>query len=130
MSPFWYKIRCVLMHLRPGPSVVGANMIMEGWADWEIDIEEADIRRMQMQDFKALLLQAPEGQLDASMKPLIEKWDKTPKAVQVLEVLDQCIHASLASGFTIRLLQLLYDTALTNEGLKHEDVIPLATWRA
>jgi hypothetical protein len=78
---------------------------------------------------KKLLLKAPDTQLDASMFPLIEKWDEPAKAIQILEVLDQCVYASLASGFTIRLLQMLYDAALVNEKITHEDVVPLATWR-
>ena len=82
-----------------------------------------------MKDIKEQLLKAPDTQLDASMFPLIEKWDNEPTSLQILEVLDKCIHASLASGFVIKLLQSLYDIALKREGKKHEDNVPLATWR-
>ena len=129
MKDLGYKLRVLLCHLWPSPFMATATMAMEGYTDWEVDVEERDIRRAQMEDFKKLLLTAPDGQLDASMRPLIEKWDSPAKAIQVLEVLDHCVHASLASGFTVRLLQMLYDAALKNEGVTHEDVAKLATWR-
>jgi hypothetical protein len=81
-------------------------------------------------ELKQLLLAAPDTQLDAQMLPLIEKWDEpNPTSLQILEVLDQCIFASLASGFVVSLLQTLYDAALKNEGRTHEQNEPLATWR-
>ena len=82
-----------------------------------------------MEDMKALLLSAPDTQLDASLKPLIKEWDTPPKPLQILEVLDWCVRCSLASGFTVRLLQLLYDASLTNEKTTHEEVVKLAIWR-
>ncbi len=79
---------------------------------------------------KDLLLEAPDTQLDPSMKPLIKKWnDCCPTALQVLEVLDQCINASLASGFVVEVLQRLYNEALRTEKSTHEEVVKLATWR-
>ncbi len=75
------------------------------------------------------LLKAPDSQLDAQMKPFIEKWDDPPKALQVLEVLDYCIHGSLASGFVVTVLQTLYDMRLKAEGIVHEDCEKLAEWR-
>lgn len=129
MKDLGYKLKVLLCYLRPSPQMAVSTMAMEGWCDWEIDVEEAAIRRSQMEDFKTLLLQAPDGQLDASLRPLIERWDSPPKAIQVLEVVDQCIHGSLASGFTVRLLQMLYDAALVNERTTHEEVEKLAVWR-
>ncbi len=81
-------------------------------------------------EMKKMLLIAPEDQLDKSMFPLIEKWSEPEvKAIQILEVLDHCIHASLASGFTINLLQTMLDLSLLNENKKLDDILPLATWR-
>lgn len=80
-------------------------------------------------NIKQHLLQAPESQLDSSMFALIEGWDDDPTSLQVLEVLDKCVHASLASGFVIKLLETLYDTALKREEKTHKDNVPLATWR-
>ena len=82
-----------------------------------------------MANIKALLLEASDSQMDASMFPLIEKWDDEPTSLQILEVLDHCIHGSLASGFIVHLLQTLYDRALTREGKRHDQNVPLATWR-
>lgn len=75
------------------------------------------------------LLESPDSQLDASMKPLVKKWGNPPGALQILEVLDHCIHGSLASGFVVTLLQVLYDVACKREGVTHEALVPLATWR-
>jgi hypothetical protein len=77
------------------------------------------------------LLAAPDTQLDACMKPLIEKWDDEPTALQILEVLDQCIYAALASGFVITLFQTLFDKALAFEGKTHAEAYAYADlhWR-
>jgi hypothetical protein len=75
------------------------------------------------------LLTAPDTQLDGSMKPLIEKWSNPPTSLQVLEVLDKCIHGSLGSGFVVQVLQMAYDHCLKTEGKTHEQNVPLATWR-
>jgi hypothetical protein len=77
-----------------------------------------------------LLLVAPEDQLDPSMLPLIEKWDRPiPKAVQVLEVLDKCIYSSLCTDFVVGVFQTIYDNALENEKTTHAEIEALATWR-
>lgn len=78
---------------------------------------------------KELLLKAPDYQIDESMKEKIKSWSDPIKAVEILEVLDHCIFASLASGFIIKTLQLLYDIALRDEGTTHEEVVKSATWR-
>lgn len=79
---------------------------------------------------KQLLLQAPDGSLDACMFPLIEKWNEPDAtSLQILEVLDHCIYGALTNGFTTTLLQVLYDHALERERKTHEDNLPFATWR-
>ena len=75
------------------------------------------------------LLIAPDNELDASMKPLIAKWSVPTTPIQILEVLDQCVHGSLASGFVVNLLQILYDTSCKHHNTTHEEVLKLATWR-
>lgn len=84
---------------------------------------------MSRPSLKELMLAAPEGQLDAKMQPLVEKWDDEPTAIQVLEVLDWCIHCALGSDFVVSMLETFYELALKNEGKTREDMIPLATWR-
>ena len=78
---------------------------------------------------KALLLEASDSQLDARMKPYIEKWDEPPQALQVLEVLDYCIHGSLTSAFTVKLLQIILDLRLKAEHTTLDHILPGATWR-
>lgn len=80
-------------------------------------------------ELKQILLDAPDGQLDECMKPLIEKWDNPPKAIQLLEVVDHIIHAALASGFILSLLQMMLHEAIAAEGTTHEELVKLATWR-
>jgi hypothetical protein len=76
----------------------------------------------------SLLCEAPDSQLDASMKPLIEKWSTPPKAIEILEILDQCIHGALASGFVITLLTCGYEDACKAEKTTHDEVVKQATW--
>jgi hypothetical protein len=78
---------------------------------------------------RELLLEAPDTQLDASMKPLIEKWSKPAKAREILEVVDQCIFSALASGVILIALEALYEEACKAENTIHEDVIKDAPWR-
>lgn len=82
-----------------------------------------------MTSMKELLLKAPDGQLDACMFPLIEKWDEPATAIQLLEVLDKVIYGALGSGFVVTLLQTLYGEALRREGKTDAEVVALATWR-
>lgn len=82
-----------------------------------------------IRSFKEAILGLSDRQLDPSMRPLIEKWDDPPTALQILEPLDWCIHGSLASGFVINMLHVLYEVALTREGKTHEEMEPLAVWR-
>lgn len=82
-----------------------------------------------MNELKQILLTAPDSQLDHCMFPLIEKWNDIPTALQILEVLDHCIHASLASGVVITVLQTLLDNALAGEKKTLEEVVEHAHWR-
>jgi len=81
--------------------------------------------------FKELMLLAPETQIDACMKPLIEKWDDEPTAYQILEVLDHCIYAALSTGFVVTVLQISFDKALETEGKTHQEAYEYAEqhWR-
>jgi len=81
------------------------------------------------EDIKELLLEAPEGQLDASMKDLIKNWAIPIPSIQILEVIDKSVNASLASSFVIFALESIYNDALSRENISHEEVVKLATWR-
>jgi hypothetical protein len=82
-----------------------------------------------MKEIVEHLLQAPDSQLDASMKPLIEKWNDPPCPSEILEVLDHCIYGALASGFVVALLQTMYEMACKKNDITHADVADNATWR-
>ncbi len=82
-----------------------------------------------MSEIKNVLLRAPSNELDPVVHSLIEKWDEQPTSLQVLEVLDKVIHGSLASSFTVMVLQTLYGKALANENTTHDEVVKLAVWR-
>jgi hypothetical protein len=78
---------------------------------------------------KQALLVAPERQLDESMKALIRNWSDTPKAIEILEVLDLVIHGSLGSRVVRAALEVVYDDACKKEGTTSAEVSKLATWR-
>ena len=80
-------------------------------------------------ELTTLLLQSSDNQLDAKMFPYIQKWSNPPTALQILEVLDVCIFGALASGFIVKLLQVLYDQRCQEENVTHEELAKLATWR-
>lgn len=83
-----------------------------------------------MSELKKLLCSSSDASLDASMFPLIQKWDEPdPTSLQILEVLDHCIYGSLASGFIVSFLQALYEVELKQENKTHEQNEPLAHWR-
>lgn len=82
-----------------------------------------------MKDIIQLLLDAPDGQLDECIKPKIREWSDPPTALQILEVLDQCVHASLCSGFVITVFETLLKKAIESEGTTYNDVVSKATWR-
>ncbi len=78
---------------------------------------------------KALLQEAPDHLLDRTMQPLIAKWSNPPKAIEILEVLDHCVHGALAASLIIQCLQANYHAALQQEGTTHEETIKQAHWR-
>ena len=82
-----------------------------------------------MKDIKKMLLEAPDSQLDSSMKPLIEKWSEVPTALEILEVVDQVVYSSLGSGFTVQLLHFLLNDALGREQTSLDELAQKATWR-
>lgn len=80
-------------------------------------------------DLKELLLQSPDRELDARVKPYVEKWDDPPTTLQILEVLDLCVNGSLASGFMIKFFEVVLDEAIQREATTYDDVVKQAIWR-
>jgi len=82
-----------------------------------------------MDDLVKGLLEAPSSMLDAAIKPHILAWSEPPTSLQVLKVLDICVHDGLASGFTVRLLNVMFEMAMAREGTTRDVVIAQAPWR-
>ena len=80
-------------------------------------------------NLRALLLEAPDTQLDKNMQPLILKWNNPPSAIQILEVLDHCVHSALASSVVIILLQEQLRNQLVTENISREELNKQAHWR-
>ena len=80
-------------------------------------------------EIKEMLITAPDSQLDQSMIDKIKLWSAVPTSLNILEVLDNCIYAALASGFVINVLETLLNEVLAMEGKVLEDILPEAVWR-
>ena len=76
-------------------------------------------------------LDAPEGHMDASMKPkfkaLAENLDR--KAVDLLRIIDECVYGSLCSDFSVYVLNTTWKAMLEKEGKTQEQGFAEATWR-
>lgn len=83
-----------------------------------------------MTSLKQHLITAPEDQLDKSMREFIEQnWHQEPTALELLEVLDKCIHFALASGLVIMVLETMLVSAMKAENTNMVELEKLATWR-
>lgn len=80
-------------------------------------------------ELRSLLENAPETQIDKSIQEMIKTWSPTPTSLEILKVLDQAAHFSLASDFAMQALDFLFQEALVREGTTREAVISQATWR-
>ncbi len=83
----------------------------------------------QLKDFKMLFLCAPDDQIDDTLKDRIKEWGKVPEAIEVLQALDYAVNYSLASDFSVSVLEIALKLALENENKKIEDILPNAWWR-
>jgi hypothetical protein len=73
-----------------------------------------------------LLAQAPKSQCDPSVLPRLQALadsDEEPKADQLHDILDDCVHASLCSDFMVSSLDLLWGMLLDNEGRTKEQAV-------
>ncbi len=78
---------------------------------------------------KQMLLAAPDNELDSQFKPMIEKWEDEPSAIQILELLDQVVHSGGGSGFVVTLLNTLLSLTIMKEKTTYNDVVKQAVWR-
>lgn len=80
---------------------------------------------------REMLQQAPSEQLDPAVFPMIKNWQDIPTPESVLEVLDHCVFGALASGFTMSVIETIFDAALQAAGKTEAEVMKTAdeTWR-
>lgn len=79
---------------------------------------------------KEIWLEAPEEQLDNSIKNIIrERWDDDPTALQILEAVDHCVYWGASSDFVVTALNAYMHAALKREGKTFEQLTTEATWR-
>jgi len=65
---------------------------------------------------KDCLLDAPDGQLDASTFKIIKEWGEVVTAQELLLLLDDCAAFALASGFVMTVLHEFLLLVLKDEG--------------
>lgn len=78
---------------------------------------------------KNLLLSAPETQIDSTVKSMIAEWSEEPEAEQILKVLDHSVRYSLVSGFVVKVLETMLESAMRSENKDMDTLIKAATWR-
>lgn len=79
---------------------------------------------------KAILLQAPDSQLDPAVLAVIRKWSEPETAANVLEALDCAVYGGEASDFALNILETLLQLAIKKQNTTYEEVVKSATWRA
>lgn len=83
----------------------------------------------QLKEFKKLFLNAPNEQIDNTLKHHIKIWSKIPKAIEILHILDYAVRYAAASDFAVSIFEIALNVALENEQLKIQDVYLKAYWR-
>lgn len=78
---------------------------------------------------KQHLLVAPAEVLSPLLLPIVERWNDPPTSIQLLELLDQCVHTGGAAGFVVMALETLMMATMKTEGVTSKDLLPLAVWR-
>lgn len=71
------------------------------------------------------MAQAPVGQMDKSVLPKFKALAESddPKADDLHEILDQCVHFSLCSNFCIRAMDVVWKAMLKDEGRTFEEAM-------
>jgi predicted RNase H-related nuclease YkuK (DUF458 family) len=79
---------------------------------------------------KQAMLEAPDTSIDPYIKDMIERiWDEEPNSIQILEVLDHCIHTATASGFAVHVMEIMLDVSIKRENTTYDELVSKATWR-
>lgn len=82
-----------------------------------------------LRDMRGMIQMAPDGQIAHSLRPKMEKLDDVPKAIQILELLDDCVYYALASEFGMMVLNKMLEAAINLENTTYAEVVSKATWR-
>ena len=80
-------------------------------------------------NIKALLLEAPDNQIDPAVLNVIRTWSEPQTALNVLEALDTAVYCGGASEFAMQALNALLAIAIKTENTTFESVVQRATWR-
>lgn len=83
---------------------------------------------MKNSNIREMFVTAPESQIDKSLCEMIMKWSDEPTAIEILEVLDSAICFSLASGFVVSMLQMVYESK-PKEEKKLAEAYAKENWR-
>ncbi len=76
------------------------------------------------EDMFSLLRAAPRGHLDETIVEKFKHLDPNNfQSDQLLEILDECAYASLASDFTMNTMNILWETKLADEGKTKEQAL-------
>jgi hypothetical protein len=80
---------------------------------------------------KAILLEAPETQIDPEVLKIVKRWAEPETAANVLEALDCAAYMGGASGFAMGVFDILLKSAIDNEETTYEAVVAVAdaSWR-
>ncbi len=79
---------------------------------------------------KQSLLDAPESQLDPAAKKYVEEWkEEKPTALELLKLADYCVYHAWASGFVMKLINILMEERIKFERTTYEELVKKATWR-
>lgn len=78
---------------------------------------------------KSQLLKAPENEISDIVKETIKEWDEEATSLQILKTLDFGVFSGGCSGFVIKVLELLLDSAIKKENTTYDLVVEKANWR-
>lgn len=83
----------------------------------------------QLKEFRLLFLSASNDQIDDTLKERIREWSDTPKAIEILQVLDYASMYSLGSDFAISVMDVAFKLAMEHEQVDIQILLSQAWWR-
>lgn len=83
----------------------------------------------QLKEFKILFLNAPNDQIDDTLKERIREWGDVPKAIELFQALDYATMYSLGSEFAISVIDVAFKLAMELEQVDIQTLLTQAWWR-